>query len=442
MENTLLYLNWGFCIFVLIKIMFIFIIEFLTLFISMSYLFGRYISKEGLENIKNHKYIPGVYSKIDYMMEPFWKWCTELLPMSMAPNTVTLVGFLALWGAYFCMALCDMSMLSYPPPWTWFLTAAGMFIFQTFDAMDGKQARRTNSSSPLGQLFDHGLDGTSLSLCSLTLVSLFGCGLSTEGVFWMMFVWTPLFSLHLLEYYTGVFEYTIGNIDGTLGYLIAVMLNFLPSIFGKNFYNIKLKEIFWFLPSFIYSSSEYVWDILGLSNVMTRELIVRDIGMIYVVIGSVGFSTIVVYCLLDSQKSIKMKMVALFQLFQQICCYFILFSFDTKIEFIRDNSVLCYMMAIFMYNILQTKLVICLMAKMKFFPLHLEYIVFSIYFYFQYKYDGSNESLRNLKLGFYTTFVILGILYFRLFQSCISQLTEYLGIECFVALKIYSLPPW
>ncbi|MFQ6648956.1 hypothetical protein Gotur_021538 [Gossypium turneri] len=26
----------------------------------------------------------------------------------------------------------------------------------TFDAVDGKQARRTNSSSPLGELFDHG----------------------------------------------------------------------------------------------------------------------------------------------------------------------------------------------------------------------------------------------------------------------------------------------
>lgn len=26
------------------------------------------------------------------------------------------------------------------------------------DALDGKQARRTGSSSPLGQLFDHGVD--------------------------------------------------------------------------------------------------------------------------------------------------------------------------------------------------------------------------------------------------------------------------------------------
>lgn len=32
---------------------------------------------------------------------------------------------------------------------------------QTLDAIDGKQARRTNTSSPLGQLFDHGCDSFS-----------------------------------------------------------------------------------------------------------------------------------------------------------------------------------------------------------------------------------------------------------------------------------------
>jgi phosphatidylglycerophosphate synthase len=29
-------------------------------------------------------------------------------------------------------------------------------MYQTLDAVDGKQARRTGTSSPLGQLFDHG----------------------------------------------------------------------------------------------------------------------------------------------------------------------------------------------------------------------------------------------------------------------------------------------
>lgn len=37
----------------------------------------------------------------------------------------------------------------------------GLFIYQSLDAIDGKQARRTNSSSPLGELFDHGCDSLS-----------------------------------------------------------------------------------------------------------------------------------------------------------------------------------------------------------------------------------------------------------------------------------------
>ena len=42
-----------------------------------------------------------------------------------------------------------------------FFTALGLFLYQSLDAIDGKQARRTNSSSPLGELFDHGCDSVS-----------------------------------------------------------------------------------------------------------------------------------------------------------------------------------------------------------------------------------------------------------------------------------------
>ncbi|KAL8450548.1 hypothetical protein Emed_002420 [Eimeria media] len=43
--------------------------------------------------------------------------------------------------------------------------AAGLLLLlQTLDAVDGKQARRTNTSTPLGQLFDHGCDSFSTDL--------------------------------------------------------------------------------------------------------------------------------------------------------------------------------------------------------------------------------------------------------------------------------------
>jgi len=34
-------------------------------------------------------------------------------------------------------------------------------VYQSLDAIDGKQARRTGTSNPLGELFDHGCDSIS-----------------------------------------------------------------------------------------------------------------------------------------------------------------------------------------------------------------------------------------------------------------------------------------
>ncbi|MBP5977864.1 CDP-alcohol phosphatidyltransferase family protein, partial [Brasilonema sp. CT11] len=40
--------------------------------------------------------------------------------------------------------------------WIYLFSAACLFFYQTMDNLDGRQARRTGASSPLGQLFDHG----------------------------------------------------------------------------------------------------------------------------------------------------------------------------------------------------------------------------------------------------------------------------------------------
>lgn len=48
--------------------------------------------------------------------------------------------------------------------WAYIACACGLFIYQSLDAIDGKQARRTNSSSPLGELFDHGCDSLSTGM--------------------------------------------------------------------------------------------------------------------------------------------------------------------------------------------------------------------------------------------------------------------------------------
>lgn len=42
------------------------------------------------------------------------------------------------------------------PSWVYFLSGLAVLMYLHLDCLDGKQARRTKSSSPLGQLFDHG----------------------------------------------------------------------------------------------------------------------------------------------------------------------------------------------------------------------------------------------------------------------------------------------
>jgi phosphatidylglycerophosphate synthase len=44
------------------------------------------------------------------------------------------------------------------PKWVYIFSLFALFLYQTMDAIDGKHARNTSKQSPLGELFDHGLD--------------------------------------------------------------------------------------------------------------------------------------------------------------------------------------------------------------------------------------------------------------------------------------------
>lgn len=63
-----------------------------------------------------------------------------------------------------------------------------MVFYTILDCLDGKHARRTNTSSPLGQLFDHGCDALSVNLllaniaCSLSIGCSWAHALGNLGV--------------------------------------------------------------------------------------------------------------------------------------------------------------------------------------------------------------------------------------------------------------------
>ena len=113
-----------------------------------------------------------------------------------------------IWAIHQCKIFLnrDNTISSFQTPaWVPLICALGLFIYQTLDAIDGKQARRTGSSNALGELFDHGCD--SLSTVFVTLAGACAMGMG-HLPYWMMYqclMATFLFYIaHWQTYVTGI----------------------------------------------------------------------------------------------------------------------------------------------------------------------------------------------------------------------------------------------
>jgi hypothetical protein len=100
-----------------------------------------------------------------------------------SPNLITLAGFGFI--IFDCLLLAILNTNLGPPGapnWVYTFCGISMFIYQSFDAIDGKQARRTGTSSPLGELFDHGCDALNTTLGSICAASALGLGTTWWGL--------------------------------------------------------------------------------------------------------------------------------------------------------------------------------------------------------------------------------------------------------------------
>ncbi|NXW71572.1 CEPT1 ethanolaminephosphotransferase, partial [Hirundo rustica] len=82
-------------------------------------------------------------------------------PAWIAPSLITITRLLiniltTLLLVFYCPTVTGQVL-----SWTFIACACGFFIYQFLDAIDGKQARRTSSSTPLGELFNHSCDSLS-----------------------------------------------------------------------------------------------------------------------------------------------------------------------------------------------------------------------------------------------------------------------------------------
>ncbi|KAE8598708.1 hypothetical protein XENTR_v10016908 [Xenopus tropicalis] len=219
----------------------------------------RYITPDQLAGFDNYK-----YSAVDtnplsvYVMQHLWNKVVKVVPLWIAPNLLTLSGFLIILVNYFLLCFFDWNYTAsgvgheHIPNWVWISAAVGNFLAYALDSIDGKHARRTQSSSPLGELFDHGLDSWAASVFPLSLFSIFGCdsgeaGLSTRTMYSVSCIVLFTFMLsHWEKYNTGVlflpWAYDISQVSLTLVYILTAIVG-VDAYHKPLFLNFYMTEI-------------------------------------------------------------------------------------------------------------------------------------------------------------------------------------------------------
>ncbi|KAF7702857.1 hypothetical protein CDIK_0293 [Cucumispora dikerogammari] len=92
----------------------------------------------------------------------------KFVPPTIAPNIITLTGFISCALSFLLLHLLEIF-----PKWkhcAFVYCAISVLIYWVCDALDGKQARKTNSGSILGQCFDHTVDSLVMPMIGLMLL--------------------------------------------------------------------------------------------------------------------------------------------------------------------------------------------------------------------------------------------------------------------------------
>lgn len=157
-----------------------------------------------------------------------WGPAMRFVPPSWSANSMTLLGNLFSFIAFVFLAV--VSVVGVPDE-AFVIPAISLFIYLSLDNMDGQQARRAASSSPLGEFLDHWGDGFNLGLVVV------GYGLAMKLEPWLLLT---VLGLCQLAYYATMWEQrmtgwlTFGALGGTEGVMLVCLFYMLVATLGMD----------------------------------------------------------------------------------------------------------------------------------------------------------------------------------------------------------------
>ncbi|XP_020817845.1 cholinephosphotransferase 1 isoform X2 [Drosophila serrata] len=197
------------------------------------------LSAQQLRKLSEHKYSCFSASLLDPLLQPWWNWLVAQTPLWLAPNLITIVGLILNVVTTLILICYSPNGVEPPPRWTCFLCALGLFIYQSLDSIDGKQARRTNTSSPLGELFDHGCDSISTVFVALSACVSCQLGHYPNWLFFQCFCAIALFyCAHWQTYVSGTMRF--GRIDVTEAQFSIIAIHLVSAVLGPEIWLTKI----------------------------------------------------------------------------------------------------------------------------------------------------------------------------------------------------------
>ncbi|KAF2839167.1 Choline/ethanolaminephosphotransferase [Patellaria atrata CBS 101060] len=225
-----------------------------------------YIRQDKLPKLKEYKYSGVDHSLVSrYVLKPFYtNIVIKCFPMWMAPNLITTIGFSFVVTNFLTLLWYTPTLDQDCPTWVYASWSIGLFLYQTFDAVDGSQARRTHQSGPLGELFDHGVDACNTTLEVLIFAAAMNFGQSWKTVLTLFASLLTFYVQTWDEYHTHTLTLGIisGPVEGLLTLCIVYALTAING--GGSFWQQSLLATvgiphYSFIPSFIYDLAWNEW---------------------------------------------------------------------------------------------------------------------------------------------------------------------------------------
>ncbi|OBA26152.1 Choline/ethanolaminephosphotransferase [Hanseniaspora valbyensis NRRL Y-1626] len=240
---------------------------------------GFYVPANKIANLSKYKYQSEDRSIISQkILKPFWNKFVNVYPEWLAPNVITLSGFAFVLINLITCVIVAPDFQTEHPSWCYYSYAIGLFLYQTFDACDGLQARRTGQSGPLGELFDHCIDSLNTTVSMLVFTSVTMLGFSGYTVF-MQFALLMNFYLSTWEEYH-THKLFLSEFSGPVeGILIIIASFILTGIVGPEaFWRMEIYKV---TDSFTIESFHLVFAFCGLALIFNVIYAQKNVAIYY-----------------------------------------------------------------------------------------------------------------------------------------------------------------